>query len=95
MSKEHDDMKLPDGKTCIHCVGYGKCSKLVGAKEDWTSCDFYPRRFALNTRAIGLAALLKAKETIKTLHGETAWEIYDAHSPEMKLINEAIRDLLG
>ena len=35
-------------------------------------------------------ALVKAKETIRALHGETAWDIYDRCSPEMKIINAAL-----
>lgn len=47
---------------------------------------------ALNTAEIGLvlAALRKAKETIRALHGEVAWDIYDRCSPEMKQINKTI-----
>ena len=37
-----------------------------------------------------LAALTEAKRTIQALHGKTAWDIYDAHSPEMKKINAAL-----
>jgi hypothetical protein len=51
MSNEHSEMKLPEGKTCGDCVYFARCSKLVGAKEDWTSCDFHPRQYALNARA--------------------------------------------
>lgn len=35
-------------------------------------------------------ALVKAKETIRALHGEAAWDIYDRCSPEMKIINAAL-----
>jgi hypothetical protein len=39
-------MALPVGKTCKDCVYFGvRCSWLVGAKPDWTSCDFNPHRF--------------------------------------------------
>lgn len=37
-----------------------------------------------------VAALEKAKEVIKTWHGDVAWEIYDKNAPEMKPINVAI-----
>ncbi len=37
-----------------------------------------------------LAALERAKECIKIWHGDIAWEVYDKHAPEMKLINAAI-----
>jgi len=36
-------------------------------------------------------ALVRARATIRALHGETAWDIYDTHSPEMKEINSALR----
>lgn len=36
-------------------------------------------------------ALREAKRTIKSLHGDIAWDIYDQHSPEMKRINKAIK----
>jgi hypothetical protein len=35
-------------------------------------------------------ALAEAKRTIQALHGPTAWDIYEAHSPEMKKINAAL-----
>ena len=38
-----------------------------------------------------LEALIEAKKTIKALHGEDSWDIYDQHSPEMKKINAAIK----
>ncbi len=39
-------------------------------------------------------ALIKAKETIKALHGDVAWGLYQ-NSPEMKKINSAIAAALG
>ena len=36
------------------------------------------------------SALMRAKDTIKALHGDIAWDIYDQHSPEMKQINHAL-----
>ncbi len=39
-----------------------------------------------------LAALKKAKETIRIWHGEAAWSIYDGNSPEMVEINAAIAE---
>lgn len=41
-----------------------------------------------------LGALLLAKETIKTWHGNDGWEIYERQSPEMKQINKAIENLM-
>ena len=38
------------------------------------------------------AALTEAKRTIRALHGSAAWDIYEAHSPEMKKINAALAD---
>lgn len=35
-------------------------------------------------------ALREAKKTIKLLHGESVWDIYDQHSPEMKKINGSL-----
>jgi hypothetical protein len=92
MSKEHDEMKLPEGKTCGHCAHFGKCRQLVGSKEDWTSCDFLPRRFVMDYKTLGLEALKKAKRTIRAWHGDLGWDIYDHNSPEMKFINSAIDD---
>jgi hypothetical protein len=93
VSNSHDEMKLPEGKTCAQCAHFSKCSQLVGAKADWTSCDFHPSRYLLNAREIALSALLKAKETIKALYGDVAWDIFDKNSREMKQINGAIKDL--
>lgn len=39
-------------------------------------------------------ALTEAKRTIMALHGKTAWDIYDAHSPEMKKINAALNSAI-
>ena len=36
------------------------------------------------------AALIQAVEVIKDWHGEEAFDIYYKHSPEMKLIREAL-----
>ena len=36
------------------------------------------------------AALADARVTIKALHGPIAWDIYEAHSPEMVRINAAL-----
>lgn len=38
-------MDIPDGKLCKDCASFSRCSWLVGAKADWTSCDFSPHRF--------------------------------------------------
>lgn len=40
-------------------------------------------------------ALREAKRTIKVLHGNTGWDIYNANSPEMKRINEALNKYEG
>lgn len=40
-----------------------------------------------------LAALRKARETIRALHGPVAWEIYDDNSPEMNQVNAAEKEL--
>ncbi len=53
-----------------------------------------------------LAALKEAKETIRTWHDmqvrswqpaqdDSLWELYDANSPEMKLINAALAKATG
>lgn len=39
-------------------------------------------------------ALLTAKETIKHLHGDEVWDLYQ-NSPEMKKINFALKKALG
>ena len=97
MPKEHDYMKLPEGKTCAHCAHFSKCNKLVGAQGNWTSCDYHPRRYLLNAREIALSALLKAEKTINSLgerlHGEIVWKTISTNSPELAQINEAIKDL--
>ena len=45
MSKEYYEMKLPPGKTCKDCQHCYRCTKMFGAKETNTECDFYPMRF--------------------------------------------------
>lgn len=39
------DMKLPEGASCGDCDHFARCSWLVSAEAEWTTCDFYPRRF--------------------------------------------------
>lgn len=38
-------MRLPDGRTCGDCAHFPKCAQLVGAKERWVQCDWFPSRF--------------------------------------------------
>lgn len=38
-------MKLPKGMTCGDCANFRWCSKVYGAKPEYTSCDFEPIRF--------------------------------------------------
>ena len=45
MSTEHEAMKLPPNMTCADCAFFRWCEGMVGATVDWTSCDWYPRRF--------------------------------------------------
>lgn len=40
-----------------------------------------------------VVALEEARLTIKALHGPTAWDIYDQHSPEMKRINALLAEI--
>jgi len=40
-------------------------------------------------------ALKEAIKTIKALHGQDAWDIYNDHSPEMQKINKAINKAEG
>jgi hypothetical protein len=39
------DMKLPDGKTCVDCVHFNRCSTLFGHIESDEVCDWAPSRF--------------------------------------------------
>ncbi len=46
------EKKLPEGKTCSDCVHAPRCAMLMGARvREWTSCDFWPRRFVLQVKA--------------------------------------------
>ena len=45
MSKEDDEMKLPEGKTCEDCFHLYKCTQLFNVTITNTVCDFYPSRF--------------------------------------------------
>jgi len=41
------EMKLPPGKTCADCRNGPACDKLFGAvRRGFTSCDWWPRRYA-------------------------------------------------
>jgi hypothetical protein len=56
---------LPGGKACKDCAHFSRCSWLVGAKPDWTSCDFNPHRFELASEVVPKTP---AKEDAK--HGQ-------------------------
>lgn len=45
MMSEPDDMDLPRGKTCGDCVHFKRCAFLVGAKAEYTRCDWSPSLF--------------------------------------------------
>ncbi len=38
-------MALPAGESCGTCRHVAKCTAMFGAKAEYTSCDFFPRRF--------------------------------------------------
>lgn len=42
-----NDMKLPEGKTCVACFHVRKCVGMFGVTETNTACDFSPSRFRL------------------------------------------------
>lgn len=46
---EHTCMKLPD-VNCGECNHFKKCEKLIKARGDRTSCDWFPRRYVGGTR---------------------------------------------
>lgn len=47
------EMRLPEGKTCGDCVHGRRCDMLFGAvRRKFTSCDFWPSKFAPTRRAI-------------------------------------------
>ena len=50
-----DDMKLPDGKTCLDCTSFRRCRNLIGIKGKETSCDWSPSRFHEDSNAALLA----------------------------------------
>ena len=50
------DMQLPEGKTCNDCLHFMRvCRYLVGAKPEWTTCDFAPSRYWPLDPAEGIA----------------------------------------
>lgn len=53
MSIEDKAMQLPEGKTCADCYFYPKCSRMYGATEVRTDCDFFPSRFHERSRPVG------------------------------------------
>ena len=38
-------MNLPEGETCGKCVFVRHCARMYDVKDEYTQCDFYPRRF--------------------------------------------------
>lgn len=62
------------------------------AKPTMANAEFIVR--ACNAHDQLAEALLVAKRTIRALHGENAWDIYDRASPEMKKINAAISQVM-
>lgn len=45
MDPKTKGMVLPEGKTCVNCYHFKRCSKMFAATETRTDCDFYPSRF--------------------------------------------------
>lgn len=43
--KEHEEMKLPAGKTCDNCVHIKRCLAFGFTELGRTSCDFHPNKF--------------------------------------------------
>lgn len=60
---EHNEMRLPAGKTCADCAHFPRCTWLIRCEAGWTSCDWSPSRFieqsAGSSAAPSLARLLK------------------------------------
>ena len=42
---EQTCMDLPKGTTCGSCVHFSRCSRLISAKAERTTCDWFPRRY--------------------------------------------------
>lgn len=87
---EHWGTKNPDSKRWKV-----KILKWVGKKLIATVWGDSKEEAEANAKLIAaspelLEALIEAKRTIKALHGDAAWDIYDAQSPEMRKINSAI-----
>ena len=38
-----------EAETCGKCRHFSRCQWLVGAKENWAECDWYPSRFSALT----------------------------------------------
>lgn len=73
--------------------------EVAAIDGDYNDPDTWPLMEA-NARLIAaapdlLAALRRAKETIRVWHGPNAWDIYDRVSPEMVAINAAIAKAEG
>lgn len=62
MSTEHEAMKLPPNMTCADCAFFRWCKGMVGATVDWTSCDWYPRRFVQGPATVKSPARISTNE---------------------------------
>ncbi len=45
MSAEHEQMKLPAGKTCDSCFAFYFCNGIGCTWPGRTECDYFPNRF--------------------------------------------------
>ena len=62
---------------------------MISPMDKITETDFANAALISSSPEL-LDALLEAKKTIRAMHGELAWEIYEHNSPEMRKINAAI-----
>jgi len=81
--KTDDEMKLPEGMNCSDCYAFEHCSRMYGAKAEWTNCDFHPNRFRFS---IAKATALKAR-------AEKAEQQRDALADENEMLRGRVHAL--
>lgn len=79
-------------KQCpLHGIEESRINSLTGKffPQRWAETRFEEEDRLKKAAPQLLKALHIAKETIKALHGDEAWDLYQ-NSPEMKTINDAL-----
>jgi hypothetical protein len=84
-------MRLPPSVTCGDCVHISRCAALFGASLADTQCDFFPRRFLMDSnQEVGHRSLA----SLQTRDAESSFaEATHNYPPESDNVEDAYANL--